>query len=287
MSFTAAAQDLQLSQAAVSLQVKALERSVRVRLFERRGNTLALTEAGRALLDSARVILKEEEQARRVLAELAGGRRGKLAIGANTTAGMYVVPELLLAFGRTYPEAQIELHIDPAVRIFEQIHQHIIDCGLVGGPVEDARFVVEHLQPDPLVLICSPRHGFAGRRSVDVHELAGQPFIVPESTSVLRGLIEKSMREAGVAIRIHLQLHEAEPVKKAVEANLGLAIVSTLAVSREVASGHLWSATIDGISIPHYLELVSRDRYLSPLALQFKHFARAFLRDGHGRGALA
>src|SRR5579884_273087 len=113
LSFTAAAQDLHLSQAAVSLQIKALERSIRVRLFERRGNALALTEAGWTLLDSARTMLEAEQQAYQAMAALSGGRRGRLAIGANTTTGMYGVAELLAAFMEQHPQAEIDLHIEP------------------------------------------------------------------------------------------------------------------------------------------------------------------------------
>src|SRR5581483_10484386 len=192
MSFTLAAEDLHITQPAVSLQIKALERSVRIRLFERRGNVLSLTEAGRALLDSAVLMVNAEDQAERVLAELSGERRGKLALGANTTGGMYVVPELISAFREQWPEVDVELHIEPAVRILERIHQNILDLGFVGGPVDDPRFDVEHMAPDPLVLIFSPKHPFAGRPSIPVHELSGQALIVPEATSVMRILFERA-----------------------------------------------------------------------------------------------
>jgi DNA-binding transcriptional LysR family regulator len=277
LSFTGAAEDLHLTQPAVSLQIKALERSVRVRLFERRGNVLSLTEAGRALLDSAETMLNAEEQATRTLAELSGARRGRLVVGANTTGGMYVVPELIVGFGEQWPEVDIELHIEPAVRILERVHQNIVDVGILGGPVEDQRFAVEHLTPDPLVLVFSPRHRFAGRARVHAHELAGEPFIVPESTSVMRILFEKALREAGVTIRVALQLHEAEPVKKAVEANLGIGIISAFAVAREVAAGLLATAEVEGVSMARHLELVRRrQKYVSPMAKRFSDFARAF-----------
>ena len=280
LSFTLAAQDLHLTQPAVSLQVKALERSVRIRLFERRGNTLSLTEAGRALLSSAVTMLNAEEEATRVLAELSGAQRGKLAVGANTTGGMYVVPELIAGFRERWPEVEIELHIEPAVRILERIHQNILDVGFTGGPIDDQRFDVEHLVPDPLVLIFSPHHPFARRKSIPVQELAGQPFIVPEATSVMRILFEKALRDAGVPIRIGLQLHEAEPVKKAVEANLGIGIVSAFAVTREVAAGQLAMAEIDGLAMSRHLEMVTRrEKYFSPLAQRFRDYTREFFKQ--------
>jgi DNA-binding transcriptional LysR family regulator len=278
LSFTLAAQDLQLTQPAVSLQVKALERSVRIRLFERRGNVLSLTEAGNALYDSAMTMLSAEDRAVRALSELSGASRGKLVVGANTTSGMYIVPDLISAFTAAWPEAELVLHIEPAVRIFERIHQNIVDVGFVGGPIEDERFEVEHVAPDPLALIFSPRHPFAGRASISLRELADQPFIVPEPTSLIRVLFERALRQAGVAIRVGLQLHETEPVKKAVEANLGLGIVSAHAIARELQGGYLATAEIEGLTISRHLEMVSRrDKYFSPLALRFREFSREFL----------
>jgi len=280
LSFTLAAADLHLTQPAVSLHIKALERSVGIRLFERRGNVLVLTEAGRALYDSAMTMLSAEEQATRVLAELSGAKRGRLAVGVNTTSGMYVAPELLSGFRERWPEADLDLHIEPVVRILERIHQNIVDVGILGGPVEDGRFDVEHLAPDPLALIFSPRHPFARKKRVTLSDLAEEPCIVPESTSVMRLLFENALGEAGVTLRIRLQLHEAEPVKKAVEANLGVGIVSALAITRELASGHLRTAPIEGLTITRHLEMVTRrDKYLSPLALRFKEFARSYFAD--------
>ncbi len=286
LSFTLAAQDLHLTQPAVSLQVRALERAERIRLFERRGNTLALTEAGRALYDSAVTMLSAQEQATRLLAELSGAKRGRLVVGTNTTSGMYVVPELLARFRERWPDADIEIHIDPAVRILERIHQNIVDVGIVGGPVEDERFEVEHLAPDPLALIFSPRHPFAQRNEVTLEDLADQPFIVPEPTSVMRILFERALREAGLNIRIGQQLHEAEPVKKAVQANLGVGIVSALAIRSELATGELLTAPIEGLTISRHLELVSRqDRYFSPVAHRFREFVRAYFSEDESSGA--
>jgi DNA-binding transcriptional LysR family regulator len=277
LSFTLAAGDLHLTQPAVSQQIKALERSLRVRLFERQGNQLSLTEAGSVLRDSALQMLRAEENATRALAELSGGTRGTLAIGANTTGGMYVVPELLGAFRERYPEAQIVLHVEPAVRIYERIHQGIIDVGFAGGPIEDARFDVEPVASDPLILIFSPRHRFAGRDSVALAELAEEQFVMPEATSLMRILVERALRQAGVTVKVGHQLHETEPVKKAVEANLGVAIVSARAAAREIAAGYLATAPIEGLTFERQLEMiVLRGRYLPPLATRFRQFTRDF-----------
>ncbi len=281
MSFTQAAADLILSQPAVSLQIRALEKTLALRLFERVNNQLSLTEAGSALYRSAMVMLNAEEEAERTMSELAGATRGKLIIGANTTGGMYVMPGVIRAFRRAHPEAELVLHIDGTERIMERVQQNVIDLGFVGGPIDDSRFHVEPLWEDPLALIFSPEHPLAGRPSVTLADLARQPFIVPEPTSRTRLLYERVLREAGVTIKAGLQLNGTEPVKKAVEANLGVAIVSAHAVDREIAAGHLQTATIEGVDMRRHFEMISRaGKYFAPVGARFQDFARSFILVG-------
>ncbi|HEY8691639.1 MAG TPA: LysR substrate-binding domain-containing protein [Chloroflexota bacterium] len=278
MSFTQAAADLILSQPAVSLQIRALEKTRALRLFERVNNQLSLTEAGSALYRSATVMLSAEEEAERTMSELAGATRGKLIIGANTTGGMYVMSAVIRAFRRAYPEAELVLHIDGTERIMERVQQNVIDLGFVGGPIDDARFQVEQLWDDPLALIFSPEHAFAGRSSVTLADLARQLFIVPEPSSRTRLLFERVLRDAGVTIKAGLQLNGTEPVKKAVEANLGVAIVSAHAVDREVAAGYLQTAVIEGVELRRHFEMISRaGKYFAPVGARFQDFARSFI----------
>jgi LysR family transcriptional regulator, low CO2-responsive transcriptional regulator len=278
LSFTLAAQDLVMSQPAVSLQVKALEQSLRLRLFERVNNRLSLTQAGQALYHSAVAMLSAEDEAERTMAELAGATRGKLVIGANTTGGMYIMPPVIREFRRRHPDTEIVLHIEGTERLCERVQQSIIDLAFVGGPIEDSRFRVEHLCLDPLALIFSPVHEFAGRGTLSLTELAAQEFVVPEPSSRTRLLVERSFRERGLGLKIAQQLTGTEPVKKAVEANLGVAMVSFHAVDRELAAGHLRTATVEGLAVERYFEMIGRaDKYFSPAGQSFQEFVRTFL----------
>ena len=277
VSFTHAAEDLMMSQPAVSLQIKSLERSVGLKLFERVHNQLSLTQAGEALYRSAVTMINAEDEALRVMDELAGARRGKLVLAANTTGGMYVLPRVIRDFRLAYPDTDLLLHIDGTERICERVQQNVVDLGFVGGPIDDARFDVEHLWEDALALIFSPWHRFAGRRSVTLADLASEPFIVPEATSRTRILVERVLREAGMAMRIGLQLNGTEPVKKAVEANLGVGIVSSHAVEREIAAGHLKTASIEDVTLLRRFEMISRaGKYFAPLGKSFREFVRAY-----------
>ena len=279
LSFTLAAQDMVMSQPAVSLQIKALEQSLGLRLFERVSNRLTLTQAGEALYHSATTMLSAEDEVARTMAELAGATRGKLVVGANTTGGMYILPRVIRDFRKTFPETEIVLHIDGTERLCERVQQNVIDLAFVGGPIEDSRFRVEHLCLDPLALIFSPAHAFAGRESIPLLELAAEPFVVPEPSSRTRLLVERSLRERGLTMKIGQQLTGTEPVKKAVEANLGVAMVSSHAVEREIAAGHLGTARVADLDPRRYLEMISRgDKYFSPAGMRFREFVTAYLR---------
>jgi len=279
LSFTLAAEDLVMSQPAVSLQIKALEQSLGLRLFERVANRLSLTQAGEALYHSATTMLSAEDEATRTMAELAGATRGKLVIGANTTGGMYILPPVIRDFRKAFPETEIVLHIDGTERLCERVQQNVIDLAFVGGPIENERFRVEHLCLDPLALIFSPAHAFAGRSSVSLMEVAAERFVVPEPSSRTRLLVERSLRERGLTMKIAQQLTGTEPVKKAVEANLGVAMVSSHAVEREVAAGHLGTARVADLDLRRYLEMISRgDKYFSPAGVRFREFVSAYLR---------
>jgi DNA-binding transcriptional LysR family regulator len=279
MSFSTAAEHLYLTQPAVSLQVRALERSLDVRLFDRTGGRLALTPAGEALLRSATAILNAEAEARRVIDELKGASAGRLLLAANTTGGMYFVPRVIAAFRAEAPKVQIELDVDATDRICERVAQSTVDIGFVAGPLEDRRLTVEPVAQDRLVLVASPAHPLAagGRRRVTLEELTAQPLIVPEAASRTRMLVERRLREAGLPFRPAGQLVGTEAVKKAVEADLGVAFVSSYAVEDELATGRLRALEVEGLAIVRPIVMVYRsERYFTPAAQRFRAFVLAW-----------
>jgi LysR family transcriptional regulator, transcriptional activator of the cysJI operon len=166
------------------------------------------------------------------------------------------------------------------------VMQNMIDVAVVTGPVEDRRFVVRDLLEDEVWLIVSPSHPFAGRASVSPAEVAAEDFAVPEPGSRTRMLIEGAFLEQGHRIRVTMQLPGTEAVKKAVEANLGVAMVSRHAVTRELALGVLCRVIIDGLEIHRPIHVLHRKgKHLSPLARRFLAFAHDFVaREGHASG---
>jgi DNA-binding transcriptional LysR family regulator len=286
LSFSMAAEELFITQPAVSQQVKSLERHLNVKLFERLGHKLFLTEAGEAILANAQAILTARAEMEQSLALLRGSTRGRLALGANTTGGMYVAPAIISAFHDLHPEAEATLQIESTNRICERVMQSMIDVAIVTGPVADQRFVIRDLIHDELYLIVSPSHPFAGRTMVSQTEVATEAFAVPEPGSRTRMLIEHAFAGAGFRLRVTMQLPGTEAVKKAVEANLAVGMVSKHSVGRELALGVLRRVPVEGVTIERPIHVLYRKgKQLSPLARRFLTFAQEHVaRTGPGTG---
>jgi len=279
-SFTAAASDLRLTQPAVSLQIRALEKNLGLPLLERGGPKLRLTQAGEALYRCAVSILHTKDEAERAIGELSAATKGKLILGANTTGGMYVLPRIVRAFKEYYPETEVIFQIESTEWIYERILQNVLDMGLVGGPTGDRRFGIEPICLDRLVLIVSPSHPFARVGRVSLKDLKAQSCILPLQGSRTRQLVERKLKEAGVTLHVAMQLPGTEAVKKAVEANLGIAIVSQYAVERECSSGDLKIVSIERFELTRHMELIYRkQKYFSPIAQRFREFAHTYARQ--------
>jgi DNA-binding transcriptional LysR family regulator len=274
LSFSMAAEELFITQPAVSQQVKALERQLNVKLFERVGHKLFLTEAGEACLTHCQAMLTARAEMEQTLAMLRGSGRGRLALGANTTGGMYVAPAIARAFRDISPEVEATLQIETTNRILDRVMQNMIDVAIVTGPVEDGRFAIRDLLEDEVQLIVSPSHHFAGRGSVSPAEVAAEDFAVPEPGSRTRMLIEEAFLSRGHRLRVTMQLPGTEAVKKAVEANLAVAMVSRFSISRELSFGALARVPIDGLVIDRPIHILHRKgKHLSPLVKRFLSFA--------------
>ena len=279
-SVTGAAAELNLTQPAVSLQIRTLERHCGVVLFERGGAKLRLTQAGEALYRCAVSMLHTRDEARRMMDELAAATKGKLVLGGNTTGGMYLLPRVIRAFRQEFPETEITLQVDATERLYESALQNVLDMALVGGPTTDRRFGVEAVCLDNVVLIVSPEHRFAATGTVALKELKSEPCVLPQLGSRTRQLVERRLKAAGVTLRIVMQLPGTEAVKKAVEANLGIGFVSSYAVEREAALGDLKLIAIDGFQITRHMELIyRRQKYFSPVAQRFREFVHTHGRD--------
>lgn len=274
-SHTKAAEALFMTQPAVSLQVRALERSLQVKLLEHFNQQIVVTEAGQALYQCAIPMLNAESEAERVLTELKGAARGRLVVAANTTGGMYIIPPLLASYKEQHPESELLLQIDATDRLIERTRQGIIDLAFACGTIVQPELTIESIGMDTLTLILSSRHPLASQPSLTLDQVAALPFIVPESISRTRQFIEQIMRERGYTLKLVMHFQGTEPVKKAVESNLGVAIVSHAAIIREVEAGILRAMPIADLELSRpFVMFYRQGKYFGPLARDFMAYMR-------------
>ena len=259
-SFTRAGEKLHVSQSTLSQHVLELERELGVRLFDRLGRAVTLTEAGRLLEEHAGRVASTVASARRVIDELKGLERGSLVIGASTTPGIYVLPSVVAAFKRRYPGIAISLQIGNSQVIEERIRANAVDLGVVGGHILGTRerCVTAGLL-DELLLIVAPAHPWAKRREVAPRELAGEPLLLREHGSATRLVTERTLRQAGVKFNVAMELDHIEAIKQAVIAGLGIAFVSTYAVRGEIATRRLAGLRLKGLRIRRHFHVIHNE----------------------------
>jgi len=197
-SFSEAARLLGISQPAVTMQIQALESDIGAMLLDRGYRKIGLTEAGAALVPYARRILSELDEARHAIEMLSDTVTGRVTVAASTTPGQYLLPRVLGAFLKEFPEVGVTLRVYDSADVVERVEAEEADLGMTGAEVPGARVYYERLGVDELVLICPPGHPLAEQEAVTFSEVAEQPFIVREAGSGTRMVAEELVRRAGV-----------------------------------------------------------------------------------------
>lgn len=235
-SFRKAAEELFLTQPAVSMQVKALEEDLGVQLFNRGGAHITLTEAGRILLAGSREASVLLAQAEHDIAALSGELAGKLALGASTTIAQYVLPRLLGEFRLEHPRVHPTLVSGNTEHIVDAVEKQKVSLGFIEGPARSRDVKTEPFLEDELVLIASTAHELAERASVSPSEAASIPLLMRERGSGTRHVIELALERQGIkrgSLHIVMELDSTEAIKSAVEAGLGIGFVSRWAIAKD------------------------------------------------------
>jgi len=236
-SFRKAAEELYLTQPAVSLQVKALEEEIGVQLFDRSGTQIALTEAGKLLLNYSQQANALLVQAQQEIAALDGDHAGKLALGASTTIAQYVLPRLLGEFSRAHPRVHLTMIGGNTEQIVEAVVEQTIALGLIEGPARSRDVKTEPFLEDELVLIVPSAHEWGEIKSIPCSEIAAVPLLMRERGSGTRRVVEMALARQGVklgSLRIVMELDSTEAIKSAVEAGLGIGFVSRWAIAKDL-----------------------------------------------------
>jgi DNA-binding transcriptional LysR family regulator len=281
-SFSRAAEQLGLTQPAVSLQIRSLEKRFGRQLLDRSGRRVEPTEAGRRLYRRAQRLLALEEQlVEEVVTDSDGELRGKVEIGASTGPGGGVVPVLLCEFQLRNPEVEVSLSVFDTQRVVELVAERELELGVVGAARRHRSVVFEPFFRDEVVLACAPGHRFAGK-TLSLEHLRDEPLIVMQEGAGVRQVIEDELRQAGVRLRdfdVRLELGLQESVKSAVAAGYGVSFISRSAVEAELAAGTLAAAQVEGLEPSREISLVrSSGRALTQAAEAFVTFARERLR---------
>lgn len=278
--FSRAATALFLTQSTISMQVAALEKELGVRLFQRLGRRVVLTDAGEAMLGYTSRILSLLEVSRSSMTEFRGLGRGELKVGASPTIGNYLIPEVLGEYRQRYPGVRVVLQIAPTPRIAAQTLGGNLHAGLVEAEVDDPDLNADSFFVDELVLIAPTRHPWTRRDAVSVSELATEPFIDREPGSGTRGIVRERLADKGVTITPVLEMGSPEAIKSAVRAGLGVAIVSRLTAELELQNGLLAVVPLEGISMTRrFLTLRHRNLIPSPSLGAFLEVLRDFSRQ--------
>jgi LysR family transcriptional regulator, transcriptional activator of the cysJI operon len=277
-NMTRAAKELNMAQPSVSQAIMELEKYYGVHLFERLNHRLYLTAAGERLRSYARQILNLSEQAQKELADLRQG--GSLRIGASLTIGAYLLPGLVADFHQQNPQVEVFTRVDNTNLIEQRLLEDKLDLGLVEGPTVSAYITEEFLSYDDLVFIASPQHPLVKSGKRTAQDLAGLAFIVREAGSGTQTIFEQAMREAGVNWKTAGVYNNNQAIKQAVSANLGLGMVSKIAIAEEVQLGKLVPLEIEGIAIKRKFNLVYHQQKIFTRAMQlFRDAIKTALRS--------
>ncbi len=258
-SFRRAAEQLYLTQPAVTQQIKALEELIGLSLFDRSGREVALTSAGELLLRYAEESTAVLERAAIELAALKGHLSGTLRIAASTTIAQYILPPLLGAFLRLHPAVRVELDSSNTESVADAIATGRAALGLVEGPPHSSQVRSEIWLADELVLLAPPSHEWASQRCITLQQLAAAPLLMRERGSGTREVIETTLDAAGLPardLRLAMELNSTEAILGCIESGVGVGFVSRSAVQRQLAIGTLSIVQVKGLSIPRDLLLL-------------------------------
>jgi len=275
-SFSNASEVLHISQPAISQQIQFLEEELGVKLFHRTTRKVSLTDEGKLLYHYAIQICNLFADAEKNLSEFSGVVRGNLTIGASQTIGEYFLPKFIGSFKELYPQVNITIDIFNTQHIIKAVHDQTLDLGLVEGHVDTEGLNVNPFLDDELLVIVNPNHPLASQKFVTFDQLSLFPFVLREKGSGTRQVMEDALTKAGWDLEnlsVIMELGSTEAVKSAVEANLGISILSERTVQKELQFKTIKALRIEGLKIMRKFYVITSAKKYSTLAMeQFLNF---------------
>ena len=270
LSYTRAAEELHLTQPAVSMQIRQLEQQAGLALTEQFGKQIHLTEAGTEVYRYARSILQQVAEMDDVLDKLKGVAGGRLKIAAISSAN-YFAPRLLGTFHQRFPEVSVSMDVTNQKAVLKQIVENEVDMAIMGQPPKDSQVEAIPFMENPLIIVAPPEHRLAKRKRIAQKELEKEVFLVREPGSGTRGAMERFFREQKLKLTTGMGMGSLSSIKQGVRAGLGLGLLPRNAVRVELQIGHLVELKVKGLPIERqWFVVLHKGKRLSLAAEEFK-----------------
>ena len=270
LSFTKAAEELHLTQPAVSMQIRQLEQQAGLPLTEQFGKKIHLTEAGKEVYRYARSILQQVDEMDDVLDQLKGFSGGRLRIAAISSAN-YFTPRLLGTFHHRYPDVNVSIDVTNQKAVLRLVLENEVDMAIMGQPPSDSRIEAIPFMENPLIIVAPPDHRLAKRKRIQLKELEKEVFLIREVGSGTRGAMERFFRQQKLKLTPGMGMGSLSSIKQGVQAKLGLAMLPRNAVRNELQYGQLVELKIRGLPIErHWYVVLHKGKRLSGAAEQFR-----------------
>lgn len=272
LSFSRAAEELHLTQPAVSTQVKKLEEHVGLPLFEQLGKKIYLTAAGDEMLHASRAIIQQFQTVEATMAQFKGISGGKLNV-AVISAGDYFFPRLLVEFARSHQGVTLNLSVYNREELLGHLADNLTDLAVMVRPPQDMDTVNEAFAPHPYVIVAAPSHPLASRKRIPMSRLMREPFVVREKGSDTWHSMEDGFGEHLAKINIAMEIKSMETVKQAVIAGMGVSFLSAHTISLELKAGSLVVLDVQGFPLTlHWYVVHRKNKRLPPVAQAFRNY---------------
>lgn len=280
LNMTKVAKDLYISQPSVSQAIHEVEQELGTTLFDRIGKRIFLTNAGEVYLNYVRRILNLYEEASEKLKEIENKETGKIKIGASTTIGIYMLPDIIRRFSDNHSGIEISLIIENTQNIEKLILENKVDFAFVEGKTQSEEIKKEKLWDDEIVFICNDLHEWKDKKVIDSKELGKQKLIMREEGSGTREVVESFLSEKEIDYKVFMELGNTEAIIRSVEANLGIGCLSRKCIEERVEKGELNEIRLNKGNITRSLNLIlHKDKFINNNMKKFIDYSKEYYID--------
>lgn len=261
-NFSRAAEELHMTQPAVSQYIRTLENNIGTRLLERSNKYVRLNQVGEIVYHHAKEILGLYTKMQTLVDDVTNVANGPISIGASYTFGEYVLPHIIAKLQQTYPDIQPTVTIGNTTDIASLVDTHQLDVGIVEGHFNDQELLVEEFAEDQMVVVASPKHVLGEKKGfIDIIDLEKETWIVREKGSGTREATEKMYGQLGIIPAKLMSFGSTQPIKESVEAGLGISLMSKWAIQKELKNGDLSTLDIKGLPFFRQFSIVTKSPF--------------------------